>query len=60
MHDTVSVLAWLLLGFLITGIGGWTAARATTRRRVSAGMAMTLAGVIVFAAGILYHRSMPI
>ena len=59
MGNTVTVVTWLLVGFLITAVGGWTAFRATTGRRVSAGMAVTLAGVIVSAAGIWNHTSMP-
>lgn len=59
MEDTVTVVAWLLVGFITVALGGWTASRATTRRRVSVGMALTLAGVIVCAAGIWFHKSMP-
>lgn len=59
VHDTVTISGWLLVGFIVTGIGGWTASHATTGRRVSAGMVLTLTGVIVFAAGIWYHRSVP-
>ncbi len=57
--DSLTIISWLLLGFAITAFGGWIASRATTSRRVSAGMALTLAGVIVFATGIWYHGSMP-
>lgn len=59
MHDTVTIICWLLLGSLVTAAGGWTAYHATNGRRVSAGMALTVAGVIVFAAAVWYHRSVP-
>jgi len=59
LEGTVAVIVWLLVGFILTALGGWTASRATTSRRVSIGMALTLAVVIVCATGIWYHTSMP-
>lgn len=59
MEVTVTVAGWLILGFIITAFGGWTASRAMTGRRVATGMALTLTGVIVFGAAIWYHTSVP-
>ncbi|MGV0993285.1 MAG: hypothetical protein ACOYB7_13650 [Mycobacterium sp.] len=64
VHDTVqgtvTVIVWLATGVIMTAIGGLTASRAKSSRRVSAGMALTLGGVIVLAAGVWFHKSMPL
>ena len=58
MQGTVTVIVWVTIGFVLTAIGGLMASRATSSRRVVAGMALTLAGVVVLVAGIWYHKSM--
>lgn len=59
MQNTVVVVAWLAVGFIMTAAGGLLASRAKTSGRVTAGMALTGLGVVVLAAGVWYHQSMP-
>lgn len=59
MQNTVTVIVWLASGCIVTALGGLIASRAKSSRQVSAGMALTAAGVIVLAAAIWYHTSMP-
>lgn len=56
--STATIITWLGLGVGLTALGGWTASRATTAGRVSMGIMLTVAGVIVLAVGVWYHKSM--
>ncbi len=58
-QNTAVVVAWLVVGFIMTAAGGLLASRAKTSRRVSVGMALTALGVVVLAAGVWYHQTMP-
>lgn len=59
MHNTVLVITWLAVGFIMTAAGGLLASRAKTSGRVTTGMALTGLGVVVLSAGVWYHQSMP-
>ena len=58
MQDTSTIIAWLVVGFVLTAVGGRMAGRADVGRRRIAGTVLTIAGVIFIAAGVWYHQSM--
>ncbi len=59
LTDTAVVLAWSLLGVVLTALGGLTATRANGKRaRLFVGMALTLAGVAVVGSAVFYHNSL--
>lgn len=58
MQDTAAIIAWLVVGFALTAVGGRMAGRAKGGRRRSAGIVLTVAGVIVIAIGVWHHQSM--
>lgn len=59
LGETALILAWSLLGVVMTALGGLTAARADDNRaRLIVGMALTLAGVAAVGSAVLYHNSL--
>lgn len=56
---TLTVLAWILIGGIITAVGGLTASRAHGNKgRVALGMALAIAGVAVVGSAVVYHNSL--
>ena len=56
---TAIILGWIVLGGVITAVGGLTAARAKGNRILLAvGMALTLAGIVTVGSAVVHHNSL--